>query len=70
MPVVVNLASWAATRQPLDDWLTDELVVSYNVPRQSAQAWIEHNELTLLLDGLDEVAESQQISMRAARSRG
>jgi hypothetical protein len=66
MPVVLNLTSWANARQQLDDWLADEIVVSYDVPKQIAQAWIQQDELTLLLDGLDEVAEDQQSPCVAA----
>jgi hypothetical protein len=56
IPVVLNLASWAASRQPLPAWLAEELAIGYKVPQSTASAWIAQDALVLLLDGLDEVA--------------
>jgi len=58
IPVVVNLASWARERQPLTDWLAGELNDSYKVPLHVAREWIARDALVLLLDGLDEVADT------------
>ncbi len=55
MPVVLNLASWASKRQPIADWLVEELREKYQVPKKLSQPWIEQEQLILLLDGLDEV---------------
>jgi hypothetical protein len=55
MPVVLNLASWAARRQPIADWLIEELREKYQVPKKLSKPWIEQEQLILLLDGLDEV---------------
>jgi hypothetical protein len=52
---VFNLSSWAEKRQPIAEWLVDELNVKYNIPKKIARPWVEHDELLLLLDGLDEV---------------
>lgn len=54
-PVVFNLSSWAEKRQPLTEWLGEELRTKYNIPKKVAQQWIADDELLLLLDGLDEV---------------
>jgi eukaryotic-like serine/threonine-protein kinase len=56
MPVVFNLASWAAKRQPLADWLVEELSSKYQVPRKLGRSWIDTDQVLPLLDGLDEVA--------------
>lgn len=56
-PVVFNLSSWAEKRLPLVEWLVEELNTKYNIPKKIAQPWVEGDELLLLLDGLDEVAE-------------
>jgi len=61
IPVVFNLASWTTRRAPLDDWLASELAASYKVPRHTAAAWVRHDALTLLLDGLDEVAGTHRM---------
>jgi hypothetical protein len=60
IPVVLNLASWARERQPLNVWLVQELQDSYGVPPRVARAWIKSDALALLLDGLDEVAETNR----------
>lgn len=66
IPVVINLASWARQRPPLSAWLVDELARGYQVPRRIATEWVEQDELGLLLDGLDEVAEAHRAACAAA----
>jgi hypothetical protein len=56
IPVVFNLSSWADERQPIAEWLVNELNTKYNIPKKVARPWVESDELLLLLDGLDEVA--------------
>jgi len=58
VPVIVNLSSWASKKLPLTTWLVDQLQLVYAVPRHLSQAWIEQDQLLLLLDGLDEVLSS------------
>lgn len=61
IPVVFNLSSWALERKPLAEWLVDELHLRYQVPQKTGKAWVAKDyALTLLLDGLDEVAEPYQ----------
>ena len=60
MPVILNLASWAMKRQPIDGWMVEELGLAYQVPRQLACSWIEADEIQPLLGGLDEVEEAQR----------
>ena len=55
IPVVFNLSSFTEAEQSLDDWLVGEFRRSYDVPEKLARYWLAHNELALLLDGLDEV---------------
>jgi DNA polymerase III delta prime subunit len=55
IPVVFNLSSWTDPKQPIADWLVDELNTNYDIQKKIASDWIEHNDLLLLLDGLDEV---------------
>ncbi|MBA2394281.1 MAG: helix-turn-helix domain-containing protein [Ktedonobacteraceae bacterium] len=58
IPLVFNLASWAIKRQPLSDWLIEELRSKYQVPRKLAQTWVQMEQILPLLDGLDEVIVS------------
>jgi DNA polymerase III delta prime subunit len=56
VPVVFNLSSWAARRQPLSEWLIAELNERSYVPEKVAWQWVEDEQIVPLLDGLDEVA--------------
>jgi DNA polymerase III delta prime subunit len=60
MPVVFNLASWVVKRQPIVNWLIEELNGKYQVPRKLAQPWVDNDQVMLLLDGLDEVASEHR----------
>jgi DNA polymerase III delta prime subunit len=55
IPVVFNLSSWTGAMQPIADWLVNELIIKYYIPKETASDWIKNNDLLLLLDGLDEV---------------
>ncbi|MBD2312308.1 protein kinase [Desertifilum sp. FACHB-1129] len=55
IPVVFNLSTWTQSKQPLANWLQQELQTKYQVAREISQIWIERQQLLLLLDGLDEV---------------
>jgi DNA polymerase III delta prime subunit len=55
VPMIFNLSSWAVKRQPLADWLVEEMNIKYQVPRHLGQSWVNTNQVLLLLDGLDEV---------------
>ena len=55
VPLVFNLSSWAVKRQPLADWLVEEMNTKYQVPRHLGQSWVNTDQVLLLLDGLDEV---------------
>jgi TIR domain/NACHT domain len=60
MPVIFTLSSWAINRLPFAEWLVEELHEKYSIPRPIAQAWITHEQIIPLLDGLDEVAEDHR----------
>jgi transcriptional regulator with XRE-family HTH domain/DNA polymerase III delta prime subunit len=62
IPVVFNLSSWAARRLPFTRWLEEELKIGYKVPRKIGRELVASDQLLLLLDGLDEVAEQQQVA--------
>jgi hypothetical protein len=66
VPVIFNLSSWAAGEKPLAEWLEDELYHQYQVSRKLARNWLAEEQLALLLDGLDEVAEAQREACVAA----
>jgi hypothetical protein len=57
IPVMFHLSSWATQRLPFEQWLMEELKQRYQIPRQCGRSWVINQQLALLLDGLDEVAE-------------
>jgi len=59
IPVVFNLSSWSE-KQTLSDWLVAELKDFYKVPKKTGQAWVESDQMLLLLDGLDEVKKESR----------
>ena len=65
VPVVLNLSSWKK-KQPLAEWISDELSEKYRVPRKIARFWLQHDYLLPLLDGLDEVETLMQPDCVAA----
>ena len=65
IPIVFNLSSWGEKQQPLEEqpleeWLIEELKEKYQVPLTWSEPWIKQQQLTLLLDGLDEVKENHR----------
>ncbi len=66
IPVVFVLSEWANKKLPLDEWLIEELSSKYRIPPKVAQNWIRTNQLLLLLDGLDEMAEAARSDCVAA----
>lgn len=56
IPVIFNLSSWSMSRQPLAAWLVEELSSKYQVPQSVGHAWVVHDHILPLLDGLDELS--------------
>jgi eukaryotic-like serine/threonine-protein kinase len=57
IPVVLNLAAWAQKRLVLAEWVVEEMYAIYHSETHLIQQWLVDGQLTLLLDGLDEVPE-------------
>ncbi len=66
VPVVFNLSSWVEKEEPLAEWLVEELNRKYLVPKKISTTLVEGHRLLLLLDGLDEVAETKREACVAA----
>lgn len=60
IPVVFGLSAWRKNHTRLDEWLVEQLNRDYGIPVKIARRWVDGGALTLLLDGLDEVAESRR----------
>ncbi|QIZ70337.1 adenylate/guanylate cyclase domain-containing protein [Oxynema aestuarii] len=66
IPVVFNLSSWSAKKQPIDRWLIGELKGKYQLSKEIAEKCVKEQNLLLLLDGLDEVSvESREACVEA-----
>lgn len=57
VPVPISVVGWDGS-VPLDQWLTDRLAATYNVPRRHGKALINQGYLLPVLDGLDEASGS------------
>lgn len=61
-PVILPLSTWAVKRQPLTDWLSEQLTQLYSVPRRLSHSWVQTDQLLLLLDGFDEVPQEARVA--------
>ncbi len=66
VPVVFQLSSWKPQPGGFGGWLSRELNRRYEVPQAVAVRWVEDERILPLLDGLDEVVESERESCLAA----
>ena len=62
IPVVFPLSTWGETKSDLADWLVEELVTKYHIPRRVGRPWLQEHWILPLLDGLDEVNETVRAS--------
>ncbi|WP_170201403.1 NACHT domain-containing protein [Actinocorallia herbida] len=69
VPVVLPLASWARQRRSIGEWIVDELVESYGMPRRLAGDWLRAHQILPLFDGLDEVALEHRKACVSALNR-
>ena len=69
IPLVLNLSSWGNRRPPLTEWIAEEAFVQYQLARGITKSWLEEDRFLLLLDGLDEVAETFRERCISALSR-
>lgn len=77
IPVLVDLAGWTAQSSHQNDdepsdsplvagfvrWLLYELNDRYGIPPAVGRTWLSDGQLTLLLDGLDEIAEPNRAKL-------
>ena len=67
LPVIVRAGAWRPKKQPLLDWLAQQLATDYGwLPVSHARALIARGMVLPILDGLDEMPSGQQ---RAAIAR-
>ena len=63
LPIILNLATWRNEYQDFKTWLEDNLVYAageYGTAKKYAKELVEENNMLLLLDGLDEIPETDR----------
>lgn len=59
IPVVFHLSSWR-NKQPIDEWLIEQLYTTYGFPTKRGEEWVNSRILIPLLDGFDYVDTNYQ----------
>ena len=61
VPYVFELSAWQDDRQPILDWLTEQLKLYHSdIDLKVSHQWIKHSKLLPFLDGLDELGIERQ----------
>ncbi|NET39862.1 MAG: NACHT domain-containing protein [Cyanothece sp. SIO1E1] len=63
LPYIFELSTWESTQQRAEEWLAEQLSLTYSIPTKVTQAWIDNRVLLPLLDGLDELGSKQGQAM-------
>ena len=66
LPVIVPLSSWASKRQPLSEWLAEQIALLYDIAPRLSQHWVREERLLPFLDGLDEMEEGAHVACSAS----
>ena len=69
LPVILNLATWKKSYITLEPWLKELLPAELGATKKYAADVLQQNRLILLLDGLDEVEESDRATCLEAIGR-
>ncbi len=66
LPVILCLSSWAEQRPALEDWMSDQLALTYDVSQKLSAQWVCNEHILPLLDGLDEMDAASRSACIAA----
>jgi DNA-binding XRE family transcriptional regulator/energy-coupling factor transporter ATP-binding protein EcfA2 len=66
LPVILNLSSWAEQKPALEDWISDQLALTYDVSQHLSTQWVRNGHVLPLLDGLDEMDAASRTACIAA----
>jgi len=66
LPVVLRLSSWAAQKPALEDWMGEQLALTYDVSQKLSTRWVRNEQILPLLDGLDEMDAASRSACIAA----
>ncbi len=66
LPVVLRLSSWAEKKPALEDWMSEQLALTYDVSQKLSTQWVRNEQILPLLDGLDEMDVASRSACIAA----
>ena len=66
LPVILRLSSWAEQQPVLEDWMSEQLALTYDVSQQLSREWVRNEQVLPLLDGLDEMDAASRSACVAA----
>jgi transcriptional regulator with XRE-family HTH domain/DNA polymerase III delta prime subunit len=66
LPVILNLSTWAERKPALQDWMSGQMALIYDVSPHLSSQWVRNGHVLPLLDGLDEVDAASRSSCIAA----
>ncbi|MGB3135232.1 MAG: NACHT domain-containing protein, partial [Nodosilinea sp.] len=64
VPVLIDVSAWAG--ETMREWLLATLWREYRVAKPTAASWVDRAQLTLLVDGFDQLSAAQQRQFAAA----
>jgi transcriptional regulator with XRE-family HTH domain len=66
LPIILHLSSWTEQQPALEDWMSDQLALTYDVSQKLSTQWVRDEHILPLLDGLDEMDTGPRASCIAA----
>jgi len=66
LPLILRLSTWAEHQPALEDWMSDQLALTYDVSQQLSTQWVRNEHILPLLDGLDEMDAASRSACIAA----
>ncbi len=56
IPVLLDLSTWQNPNREISGWLVDQLRFKYNIPSKITYNWLENQQISLLIDGFEQVS--------------
>ena len=66
LPVVLRISSWAEKKLSLEDWMSEQLALTYDISQKLSTQWVRNEQILPLLDGLDEMDAASRSACIAA----
>ncbi len=66
LPVILRLSSWAAQKPALEDWMGEQLALTYDISQKLSTRWVRNEQILPMLDGLDEMDATSRSACIAA----